>query len=74
MITTIRLQALHTKSGNPRRVYVTLKDGYPIASYDEGYKGEDAITDKAHRESYSGYTVDVTVTEYNYTVKGEFRY
>ena len=72
-LTTIRLQAKTDTSGIPRRIYLVLDGGYPIARYEERYKGEDAITDEAHRAAYRGYTIDITVAEYKRLVRGFYK-
>ncbi len=63
-MTTIRLNAGNDSNGNPRRVFVTLIGGEIEATYDENYRGVDAITKKSHREAYKGCTIKTSVSEY----------
>ena len=63
--TTIRFNAGNDRNGNPRRVYVTFLSGEIVAVYDEGYKGEAAITDKRHKNAFRGYTFTCEVGEYD---------
>lgn len=65
MYTTIRFDAGHNRNGNPRRVYVTLKEGHIVATYDDGYRGNAAIKDAAHRAAYDGLTFATTPKEYH---------
>ena len=44
----IRLNAGNDRNGNPRRVFVILRDGEVIATADEGYRGRAAL-DEAWR-------------------------
>lgn len=44
----IRLNAGNDRNGNPRRVFVILRDGEIVATADEGYRGRAAL-DEAWR-------------------------
>ena len=61
---TIKFNAGNDINGNPRRVYVTFRNGSIVATYDEGYRGEQAITNKNHRRAYGGYTFATSLAEY----------
>ena len=49
-------------NGNPRRLFVALRDGEAVAAWDEGYRGAHAIP-AALRHLYTGTTFDTTPTE-----------
>ena len=44
----IHFNAGNDTNGNPRRVFVVFNDSAVVATYDEGYAGYNAITNKAH--------------------------
>ena len=66
--TTIKLNAGNNPSGNPRRVYVVFNQGSIVATYEEGNRGDSALTNKAHRRGYAGMVFETTVKEYMWLV------
>ena len=71
--TTIRLNAGNDSNGNPRRVFVTLKNGDIVATYDEGYAGRAAISNRHHRAAYNGLTFLTTPAEHRGLLKITFK-
>lgn len=69
MFSVIRFDAGHTQQGNPRRVFVVFQGGDIVRTYDEGYRGNAAITDPKHAEYYTGTTIATTPAEYRELLK-----
>lgn len=68
--TAIRLNAGHDTNGNPRRVYVVLRDGQLFDAIDEGYHGSSALADKYPQFADKPvYTFATTPKEYRQLVK-----
>ena len=47
----IKLNAGNDINGNPRQVYIVLDQSQIIATYDIGYEGREAITNKHHKKA-----------------------
>jgi hypothetical protein len=62
----IRLDAGHTTSGNPRRVFVGLsREGTITGAWDEGYSGWNAVPEKLRKLAQFAPRFDTTPSEYN---------
>ena len=64
----IKLNAGNDTNGNPRRVFVALRNGVAVNSWDEGYEGEHAVSEQ-YRRCYAGQTFETTPKEYRSLVK-----
>ena len=61
----IRLNAGHTTSGNPKRVYVLMNGGGGFeGAWDEGYSGPDAVPAQYRRLALSARMFETTAREY----------
>jgi hypothetical protein len=61
----IRLKATNDPNGNPRRCYVLFNpDGRPMAAWDEGYYGSDAVPGELRQQAYDAPIIHVPVREY----------
>ena len=66
----IKLDAGHDHNGNPRRAYLLLNvndygDTYPVAAWDEGYTGHDAVPEELRSLARGALRVPTTVTYRN---------
>ena len=54
-------------NGNPRRLYVLTdwETGEPIAAWDEGYLGHDAVPGPWRESAYAADRTEISVTNYN---------
>lgn len=65
------LDAGHTPSGNPKRIYVVYnKDGGVVQAYDEGYVGIRAVPEALFAQGYTMLpTIKVPHQEYRFWTK-----
>ena len=62
----IQLDAGHDTNGNPQRIFVILDAEGIVATYDEGYAGSHAITNRHHKAAArNAPTFATTKAEYN---------
>jgi len=68
----VHLRARHDTNGNPRRLFLILKDGIHIDTLDEGYQGKGKLYSK-YPEARSCFLtpIDVTPKEYKFWLKGD---
>jgi len=61
--------ATNCVNGNPRRVYVLFFDGEPIAAWDEGYSGSDAVPGIWRRQAYEAKRINCSARKYKQLLK-----
>lgn len=68
---SIHLNAGHTASGNPRRLYLVVdcETGMAIDAVDEGYQGTGALDEAGYGDAVRGPDIVTTPAEYKTLLK-----